>query len=40
MSTYFPMVPPAFMAIFPPSIGIVAPVIHDDASDASKTAKP
>ena len=26
--------------MFPPSIGIKAPVIHDDASEASRTANP
>lgn len=32
--------PPAFIARLPPSIGMIAPVIHLEASEASSTAKP
>ncbi len=32
--------PPAFIAKLPPSIGIIAPVIHDEASDANQSANP
>ena len=35
-----PGVPPAFIARLPPSIGMIAPVIHDEASEASSTASP
>ena len=33
-----PGVPPAFCARLPPSIGIIAPVIHAEASEAKKIA--
>src|SRR5262245_57821457 len=32
--------PPEFLARLPPSIGMIAPVIHVDASDARKIASP
>ena len=35
-----PMLPPAFIARFPPSIGIRAPVIQELASEANKTISP
>src|SRR5688572_22642649 len=36
----FRMVPPALRARLPPSMGMMAPVIHFDASDARRTARP
>lgn len=35
-----PLVPPAFIAKLPPSIGMIAPVIHSDASEANNMASP
>ena len=39
-SPFLRIVAPAFAAKFPPSIGIKAPVTHDEASDASSTTRP
>lgn len=35
-----PTEPPAFIGRFPPFIGMIAPVIQDEASDARKTTRP